>query len=239
MRDEAMVSTLNNVEWCDTICRSHGLDTELGQEMWIQPRPGPPYYSNGITISRPASDSQYAAIEGLKSALPDGFSIKDSFACLDLTAKGFRPLFDANWVWLDPASRGALPPNGAGWFKVEDERDLVRWEAAWAAGGSPTSQRVFMPALLKESRIAFLGCERDAKIVAGCAANRSQGDVVGFSNFFAPTEERDRFRGEAVAKVAEFASGWPVVGYDRGDELEGLLTLGFRTVGALRVWLWR
>ena len=49
MRDEAMLCTLNNVEWCDTVCRSHGLTTELGQEMWIQPRRGPPYYSNGIT----------------------------------------------------------------------------------------------------------------------------------------------------------------------------------------------
>ena len=95
-----------------------------------------------------------------------------------------------------------------------------------------------MPALLKESRIAFFGVERDGEIVAGCAANRSQGDVVGFSNFFALTEERDRFRSEAVATVAAFAPGSPVVGYDRGKELEGLLALGFRSVGALRVWLW-
>ena len=49
-------------------------------------------------------------------------------------------------------------------------------------------------ALLKELRIAFFGVEHDGEIVAGCAANRSQGDVVGFSNFFALTEERDRFR---------------------------------------------
>jgi len=238
MSDEAMLCTLNNVEWCDTICRSHGLVTELGQEMWIQPRLGPPYYSNGITASRSGLESQYAAIENLKSALPDGFSIKDSFACLDLATRGFRTLFEAQWVWLDAASRGALPANDSKWFKVESERNLVRWEAAWAAGGSPTSQRVFMPALLKEARIAFFGVERDGEIVAGCAANRSQGDVVGFSNFFALEEDRDRFRREAVLTVAEFAPGWPVVCYDRGEELAGLLALGFRSVGALRVWLW-
>jgi hypothetical protein len=238
MRDEAMLCTMNNVDWCDTVCRSHGLGTELGSAMWIQPRRGPPYYSNGITVSRAASESQYAAIENLKSALPDGFSVKDSFACLDLGTHGFRTLFDAEWVWFEPASRDAPQASGAGWFKVESDRDLVRWEAAWAAGGSPSSTRVFLSALLQESRIAFLGVERDGKIVAGCAANRSQGNVVGFSNFFAPREHRDRFRAEAVAMVARFAPGSPVVGYDRDDDLAGLLALGFRSVGKLRVWLW-
>jgi hypothetical protein len=238
MRDETILCTLNNVEWCDAVCRSHGLAPRLKHDMWIQGQKGPPYYSNGITVSRSALEQQYAAIENLKSALPDGFSVKDSFACLDLGAAGFRTLFDAEWIWLDAASRGALHANGVGWFRVESERELVRWEAAWAAGGSPTSERVFMPALLQEARIAFFGVERDGEIVAGCAANRSRGDVVGFSNFFAPEEERDRFRAEAVAKVAEFAPGWPVVGYERGEDLAGLLSLGFRSVGALRVWLW-
>jgi hypothetical protein len=254
MADEAMLCTLNNVAWCDTVCRSHGLGTELGREMWIQPRRGPPYYSNGITVSREASKIKYAAIEDLKAGLPDGFSVKDSFACLDLGSLGFRPLFDAEWVRLDRDSRSALhgrphpqplPTRGRGatasdgwWFKVESEPDLVRWEAAWAAGGSPTSTRVFLPALLQDPRIAFFGVEHDGDILAGCAANRSQGDVVGFSNFFALTEARDRFREEAVARVAAFAPGSPVVGYDRGKEFYGLRALGFRSVGSLRVWLW-
>jgi hypothetical protein len=238
MADEAMLCTLNNVAWCDAVCRSHELAPRLEQDMWIQPQRGPPYYSNGITVSRAPSKTQYATIEDLKAALPDGFSVKDSFAGLDLVAQGFRPLFDAEWVWLDPDSRDALLANDHKWFKVESERDLIHWEAAWAAGGSPTLQRVFMPTLLKDPRIAFFGVEHDGEIVAGCAANPSQGDVVGFSNFFALTEERDRFRSEAVAKVATFASGRPVVGYDRGEELAGLLALGFRSVGALRVWLW-
>ena len=87
-------------------------------------------------------------------------------------------------------------------------------EAAWAAHGSPTSTRVFLPALLGEPRIAFFGVERNGEIAAGCAANRSQGDVVGFSNFFAADHDRDRLRAEAVATVAAFAPGSPIVGYD-------------------------
>ena len=238
MRDEATLCTLNNVEWCDAVCRSHGLTPQLGHDMWIQGQKGPPYYSNGITVSRSGLENQYPAIESLKSVLPQGFSVKDSFASLDLSAGGFRPLFDAEWLCLDPDSHDALGVKDARWFKVESETELVRWEAAWAAGGSPTVQRVFMPALLHEPQIAFFGVERGGEIVAGCAANRSPGNVVGFSNFFAPAADRGSLRAQAVAVVAEYAPGWPVVGYDRGADLEGLLALGFRSVGPLRVWLW-
>lgn len=259
MSDKATLCTLNNVEWCNTICRSHGVPGSLGSDMWIQPRRGPPYYSNGITVSRSGEAAQIAAIEKLKVALPDGFSIKDSFAALDLAKNGFRVLFDAEWVWHDPTQGGALqePPlpqpsayaegnplptrgrgAGAQWFRVESETELVAWEAAWAAAGSPTATRVFLPALLDRKSIAFFGARQDGKIVAGCAANCSEGNVVGFSNFFAPASERESFRAGAVTKVMEFAPGLPVVGYERGDDLAGMLSLGFRSVGKLRVWLW-
>ena len=234
MHDKATLCTLNNVEWCHAVCRSHGLAPRREQDMWIQPRRGPPYYSNGITVSRFAEASQYAAIEALKTALPDGFSVKDSFARLDLAKTGFRSLFAAEWVWLDA---GALTP-GSDWTRVETETDLARWESAWSANGSPTSERVFMPQLLDQPDIALFGFERGGEFIAGCAANRSQGDVVGFSNFFAPPGEVDRFQIAAVTTVAAFAPSSPVVGYERDYQLSGLLALGFRSVGILRVWVW-
>ena len=258
MRDEATLCTLNNIAWCDTICRAHHMPGSLNSDMWIQPRRGPPYYSNG-TVSRENEVEQIAAIEKLKVAFPDGFSIKDSFAALDLAKNGFRVLFDAEWLWLDPIQGRALqePPlpqpsayaegnplptrgRGAGgqWFKVESETELVAWEAAWAAAGSPTATRVFLPTLIDQKSIAFFGARQDGKIVAGCAANCSEGNVVGFSNFFAPASGRESFRAAAVVKVMEFAPGASVVGYERGDDLAGMLSLGFRSVGKLRVWLW-
>jgi hypothetical protein len=232
--DETTLCVLSNVAWCDAVCRSHGLTPQLGRDMWIQRRQGPPYYSNGITVSRFAEENQYAAIEELKAKLPDGFSIKDSFARLDLAKAGFSSLFAAEWVWLDAEAL----PSGSDWTRVETEADLVRWESAWAANGSPTSTRVFLPQLLSENNIAFFGVERDGEVIAGCAANRSQGDVVGFSNFFAPAEEINRFQAAAVKTLAAFAPGRPIVGYERDYELAALLTLGFRSVGVLRVWVW-
>jgi hypothetical protein len=234
MADETMLCVLNNVAWCDAVCRSHGLAPQLEQDMWIQPRRGPPYYSNGITVSRFAENDRYAAIEALKGKLPDGFSIKDSFARLNLAKAGFRSLFAAEWVWLDNAD---LPPS-SNWKKVETEVDLVRWESAWAANGSPTSTRVFLPELLNSPDIAFFGVERRGEFISGCAANRSEGDVVGFSNFFAPPGEKLQFQAAAVLVVTEFAPGCAIVGYERDEELAGLLALRFRSVGALRVWVW-
>src|SRR5271154_4869916 len=41
------------------------------------------------------------------------------------------------------------------WSRVETEDELVRWEAAWAAAGSPTISSVFLPTLLTDSSLAF------------------------------------------------------------------------------------
>ena len=235
--DKQTICVINNAEWCDIVCGAHGLPGTFTPDIWVQPRVGPPYYSNAITLSRSGLGQQYAAIARLGDALPQGFSVKDAFDCLDLTTSGFRILFDAQWVWLDRSLLTLPATDRSCWSQVETEYELVRWEAAWAAAGSPTTSRVFMPTLLTGSSLAFFRAEHDGQIVAGCVANRSRPRVVGFSNFFAPDSDRSRYRSEAVSMVADFDKGAPLVGYDRGAELVGLQALGFRSVGSLRVWL--
>lgn len=236
-QDKPTICTSNSAEWCDRVCRAHGVPGTFTPEIWFQPRIGPPYYSNAITLTRSGLAEQYAAIAQLKEALPQGFSVKDAFASLDLTKSGFHVLFDAEWVWFEPSPVARPGNRSSSWFQIETEHELIRWESAWAASGSPTVSRVFLPTLLIDASLAFFGAQRDEQIVAGCIANRSRAGVVGFSNFFAPDSRRDRFRSEAVALVANFAKGNPLVGYDRGAELEGLQALGFRSVGPLRVWI--
>lgn len=122
-------------------------------------------------------------------------------------------------------------------MRIGAEAELANWEAAWSAAGSPATTRIFPAALLRDESIAFLGAKKDGAFVAGCAANRSTGNVVGFSNFFAPGADSDRFRAAAVAQAALFAPGLPLVGYDRDEALAAMLRLGFRSVGMLRVWV--
>jgi hypothetical protein len=236
-KDETTICTSNSAEWCDRVCRAHGVPGTFTPEIWFQPWVGPPYYSNAITLTRSGLTEQYAAIAQLEENLPQGFSVKDAFANLDLTKSGFHVLFDAEWIWFEPSPVARPENRNPSWFQVKTEHELIRWEAAWAASGSPTASRVFLPTLLADASLAFFGAQRDGQIVAGCVANRSRAGVVGFSNFFAPDSGRDRYRSEAVALVANFAKGNPLVGYDRGAELEGLLAIGFRCVGPLRVWV--
>jgi hypothetical protein len=130
----------------------------------------------------------------LGEALPEGFSAKDAFDHLDLTKSGFRVLFDAKWIWFEPSPVVRPESRSSSWSQVETERELIRWEAAWAASGSPADSPVFLPTLLTDASLAFFRAQRDRQIVAGCIANRSRAGVVGFSNFFAPDSGRDRYR---------------------------------------------
>jgi hypothetical protein len=235
--DKRTICVMNNAEWCDAVCRALGVPGNFTPDIWLQPKAGPPYYSNAITLSRTGLAQQYAAIVQLGAALPEGFSVKDAFDSLDLTNFGFRILFDAQWMWFDQSVVTPRATRDSSWSQVETEDELVRWEAAWAAAGSPTTSRVFLPTLLTDSSLAFFRTEDNDQIVAGCIANRSRAQVVGFSNFFAIDSDRDRYRSEAVTVVSDFAKGNPVVGYDRGAELIALQALGFHSVGSLRVWL--
>lgn len=64
--DRRRSAALNNAEWCDAVCRTHGLPGRILPAAWIQPRIGPPYYSNMVTLS-PAVDENLAAIDELKT----------------------------------------------------------------------------------------------------------------------------------------------------------------------------
>jgi hypothetical protein len=185
-----------------------------------------------VTLAPDGAAEQRAAIVELRQGLASGFAVKDSFAALDLVPVGFRRLFAGEWFRLDAIGGGA---GKAGWEKVEGAPGLAEWEAAWSACGSPAADRVFPPSLLADDRIAFFAVRQAGEIVAGCAANHSDG-TVGFSNFFAKADVDDHRRA-AVARVADFAGGKTVVGYESGRALRDSLALGFVSVGPLRVWL--
>ena len=61
-------------------------------------------------------------------------------------------------------------------------------------------------------------------------ANTSS-DCVGMSNVFGADAMV-----AAVELSARFGAGLPVVGYERGDELQEAIGAGFESVGLLSVW---
>ena len=197
-----------------------------------------PYYSNAITVDSSDPAAQTEVLRDLAKDLRRPFSVKDSFAALELAPLGFRPLFDAEWMWRDPSSG---PPEGVrrdlDWRRVTNDRG-ARPDGRLRGGlnGSPADTRVFLPDLLTSGDVVLLAGHQGDRIVAGCAANHTPG-VVGFSNFFAEDADREPVVASALGAVLLLAPGVPVVGYDRGDDLAHAKRLGFHTVGELRIWL--
>jgi hypothetical protein len=114
-------AVINNARWGDAVCRSHGYPGEFTGQMWLSPRHALPFYPNAIILSPDITAAE--ATRGQDPARP--YSVKDSFARLDLAPEGLTALFDADWIAL-PA-----PPDGndPGWDVVTSPGEL--------AGGRP------------------------------------------------------------------------------------------------------
>ena len=231
---EVAICVLNSVHWYEAVFRTHGLSGAPADGMWTSRGKPPPYYSNAVTLDPSGRVAQLAALQDLEVALGWSWTVKDSFSVLDLTSLGFRPLFDAEWIWRDPPVTPTRGRPDTAWRRVTTAAELERWEAAWRENGSPADPRVFLPELLANRTVALFAAYRRGVLVAGCAANRSA-EAVGFSNFF-DVGDSDLTLAAAVNEVARFGTGLPVVGYEAGETLVRVRTLGFRPVGPLRVW---
>jgi len=227
----------NSLGWYEAVFRTHGLFGTLTDGLWSCRGTVPPYYSNALTVAPGWTDARATFLLDLAADLGRPFSVKDSFAAIDLDAGNLRELFGAEWMLLDPATAPPEPePDAAAWRRVTDTDELERWEAAWRENGSPAETRVFLPALIADPDVALFAASRDGRIVGGCAANRTPG-AVGLSNVFAEDLDTESVAAAAVAETMRFAPGLPVVGYEQGDDLARYVRLGFRPVGPLRVLL--
>ncbi|MEV8531966.1 hypothetical protein [Streptomyces sp. NPDC051211] len=224
-----VLAARNNAEWCAAVCRAYGLDTSLGGQVWTSARRTPPLYPDAVTLDPRATAD--ALVAGIDTAAP-GCSVKDSFACLDLTGHGFDVLFEAQWIHrpaeTPPATAAADALGARAWRQVRTAAELTAWEVAWADG---ESTGLFRPELLSEEDIAFLYAEEQGRIVAGAVANRSAG-AVGLSNVFG-----DRAWSFAPAAAATLWPGLPLVGYESGEDLDTAVRHGFAPAGPLRIWL--
>ena len=221
----------NNARWCDAVCRSHGYPGEFTGRLWISARHTLPFYPNAITLS-----PDVTAVETTAGQDPTGpYSVKDSFARLDLAPEGLTPLFDAEWIALPPAPG---EPRGGddlslSWDTVTDPGELARWETAWAGGGDVTG--LFRPALLADPDCAILACRRDHALIGGATAYTSDG-VSGILNVFKSGSDAGAFWVSAARAVAALRPGLPVVGYEHGEDLAAARQAGFRVLAPLRVW---
>lgn len=240
MDERTVQAARNNATWCDAVCRAHGRPGEFLPDLWINHQPTPRFYPNVVTLTRPRDQSaQLRAIALLdERGLPGAWGVKDSYCALDLASSGFQVVVEAHWLWR-PAT---LPPpraerTGIRWARIKDAAALAAWEAAWGGPtGDDASPSVFLPGLLADPAIAMLAAYDQGEIVAGAVASRT-GDVVGLSNVFTPAADGAHFWAGSVAGAMAAFPGLPLVGYEGGEELSIAQSLGFATVGPLRVWV--
>jgi hypothetical protein len=239
--DRSIRAARNNAEWCDAVCRAHNNPGEFHDDIWLNRNAVPRFYPNAGTLAEP-SPRQLALIDELIAArLPPGWAVKDSFSMLDLESRGFRMLFDAEWIYL-PVSRVkdiASARTSVRWEIVRNDLALAEWESAWSeAAGDTSNDRIFLRPLLDDKDVAVVAGFRDGHIVAGAIGNRSD-DVVGWSNFFAPAIEMFDHAMASLATIAGVFPGLPIVGYEHGDDLRNAHSIGFESIGPLRVWLFQ
>jgi hypothetical protein len=221
----------NNAEWCEIMCRLHRIGSWFRGNVWAAERRPPPHYPDAVTLESTASrESVLAEID----TVTPGCSVKDSFACLDLSPAGFRVLLDAQWLY-----RPARPPPqtkalGPRWMRIRHAEALSDWEQAWSGGDEPIG--LFPAALLREQAVAILGAYSGDRVVGGAIANRSA-SVVGVSNLFAMDGDLDNTWRACLVALIEHFPDLPLVAYEHGAALAAALRNGFEATGALRVWV--
>ncbi|WP_426363749.1 hypothetical protein [Streptomyces sp. E-08] len=219
----------NNADWCQAMCRAHGLTGTFGPRAWTSAARTPLYYPDAVTLTEDAEAKD--VLEGIDRSVPAA-SVKDSYARVDLAAEGFRLLFEAQWI-ARPA--GAPAPAATGdWRPVRTPEELAAWALAWS-GDDAEDAALFRPELLADPATTIVaGYADDGRILGGGVLSASA-RVTGVSNLFATgdTDPSVTWSGVLAAAPADR----PAVGYESGDDLPPALAAGFAAIGPLRVWL--
>jgi hypothetical protein len=218
----------NNARWCNLVVGSHGGQGVFAHDAWTSPARTPPLFPDAVTLIPSQS------VPGLLSRIDysAGCTIKDSFASLDLTAHGFRVLFDAQWIAAPacPEKPWSVP---SGWTQIIDPDGLSLWEKAWGHDDEPKG--LFLPELLSEV-IVVLGRIKNDRVVAGGIVSRSA-HAAGVSNVFTTMGDATETWSAVVSGARMCFPNMPLIGYERGEEITHAQSSGFRSVGSLRVWL--
>lgn len=233
----------NNAEWCQTVCHAHGIPGIQQEHLWYNSNPSPLFYPNVVTTTGKAGiESQMEVINQLlQSHLPGGWTVKDSFHCLDLRSMGFRILFEATWLFRPvqpiPPRVESIPISIS---TIQTKPALQKWESAWKGNSSDRLNQplnTFKPELLANPNVTILGGIYDLQVICGVIANRSS-NIVSVSNLFASTRDPLSFQRIACLQaVCKQFSKSAVVGYEQKHALPAYLSMGFEEIFPLRIWI--
>jgi hypothetical protein len=237
MNEKLKKAILNNNDLYEAVFSAQNISFHRRASVWFALEKPPPLYSNLVTVAEDwQPDEVFDSIaKNFKRENWEKWSIKDSFAALDLKSRGFRKLFDAQWLYLEAAKFSPLKKSFDIEYKIaESEKLLADWRRAWDAD-EQIAKKIFQPAMLDNPKVYFLAGYRGEKIVTGCLINKTA-DVFGISNFFAP-DSNIQYWSEIIKAVHASVGSADIVGYERKDLVKKLQARGCAAVGDLTVWL--
>ena len=212
-----------NVGWYEAIFSLHGIGSVIADGLWSALGPPPPFHSHAVVIEPSVTiDTVEARLGDVPNA---GF--KDSFSSLDATRMGMSPLFDATWIHHEQGAPAAGDPSA--WSDVRTRDQLAAWNAGWDTAD------VLVPAVLDRAGFRVMARIVEGDIVAGAVARLGSG-AVDVSNVHGVGDEVVDWA-ELTAAIAARFPDRPMVGYERGEDLEGATRAGWQAVGPLRVWV--
>ena len=219
----------NNAEWCDSFCRTHGINGSFEADAWTSATRTPPLYPDAVTLVAGAS------VEALLLRVDTsvGCSVKDSFADLNLAPLGFDRLFAAEWLCQEPPDGVAAPHD---WSMITRQDELERWESAWGISTEP--RPFFRRELLADQDVAVLARYEGTEVVSGATAYRSR-TVIGLGNLFDLRSDLGSAWRDAASAARALWGAMPAVSYDRDESLAAAQRAGFRPSGRLVVWVKR
>jgi hypothetical protein len=212
-----------SLSWYDALCALHGVACGIEEDVWTAHSAPPPLHSAAKSVEPTARpDRALAALEAIGPG-----SIADSFGAFDLTAEGFRLLFEAQWIHRTAPSVPSrhLPSD---WVIVGTEPELRAWT------DHHDTATVLLPGLLHRSAFRIIGKRRDDDFAAGAVLHLCAG-VVDISNVWTSAQDADW--AETVDAAAALFPGRALVGYEQGTDLEHAVESGFVEVGPQRVWI--
>lgn len=210
-----------SLSWYDALCALHAVPCGIEDDVWRAFTSPPPLHSAAKTVEpgvRPDRAVSAAAGHG---------GIADSFGEFDLSAEGYRLLFEAQWIHrpAPPAGPRRLPN---GWTVLRAPSELKAWTSRH------DTEAVLLPGLLQRSAFRVIGKRCDGGYGAGAVLHLCSG-VVDLSNVWTIAEDLDW--AELVRAAAALFPGRALVGYELGSDLERATDAGFATLGPQRVWI--
>src|SRR5215204_6002619 len=105
MNEKLKKAILNNNDLYEAVCGAQNISFERTDAIRYALEKAPPLYSNLVTISENwQPDRVFDSINAeFERENWEKWSIKDSFAALDLEPHGFKKVFDARWLYLEAA----------------------------------------------------------------------------------------------------------------------------------------